>query len=366
MRRKHEIDQLRWRILLLLIPYHAAMAWNAWGEPNYTFFESNRMISSIVVFFSPFFMPLLFVISGISTRSALDKRTNRAYLLERVQKLLVPLLSGTLLLMPVMTYIADTFHSSYRDGFFRHYAIFFTKYTDLTGADGGFSFGQFWFLLYLFVISFAGTGVIALVKRYMPKPQKPVSLRTVLLLGLPLPLLGELLSIGGKSLAEYGYLFLLGYYVFSEETITDALQQRDRLLCGIGLTAAALNIVLFLWMETEHVLLNSLVSDAAEWMMILGLLGFAKGHWNTQGRIADYMQRRSFLFYIYHFIWVVLFQFLLSRIAPDNTAVLFLGTVLLSYPATFLCCEITLRIPVLCLITGTKYRGNSRKQKSHP
>lgn len=37
--RKHYIDNLRWSILLILIPYHTAMAWNAWGEPFYIFLK---------------------------------------------------------------------------------------------------------------------------------------------------------------------------------------------------------------------------------------------------------------------------------------------------------------------------------------
>lgn len=115
--RKHYIDNLRWLTLLLLVPYHTAMAWNYWGEPNYIFFEGNRLISSIVVFFSPYFMPLLFVLAGISTRLALQKRTVGQYLAERVKKLLLPFLFGTIALMPIMSYIGDRFNYGYSGGF---------------------------------------------------------------------------------------------------------------------------------------------------------------------------------------------------------------------------------------------------------
>ena len=112
------------------------------------------------MFFSPYFMPLLVVLAGISTKYALQKRTIKEYFIERVKKLLIPFLFGTIVFMPVMPYLADLFHNSYSEGFFRHYAVFHTRYTDLSGADGGFSVGQFWFLLYLFVISIVSVGVI--------------------------------------------------------------------------------------------------------------------------------------------------------------------------------------------------------------
>lgn len=83
--RKHYIDNLRWIAILLLIPYHAAMAWNVWGEPNYIFFEGNKIISSIIVFLSPYFMPFLFLLAEISTKFAFQKRTVKQYILERAK-----------------------------------------------------------------------------------------------------------------------------------------------------------------------------------------------------------------------------------------------------------------------------------------
>ena len=75
------------------------MAWNVWNEPNYIFFSGNKVISSIIVFLSPYFMPLLFLLAGISTKFALQKRTIKKYISERVRKLLIPFVFGTLLLL---------------------------------------------------------------------------------------------------------------------------------------------------------------------------------------------------------------------------------------------------------------------------
>ena len=78
---------------------------------------------------------------------------------------------------------------------------------DCNKADGGFSPGQFWFLLYLLVISVVSVGIIALSKRFVSKAEITILFFLVYILGAPLPLLSELLSIGGKSLVEYTYLF---------------------------------------------------------------------------------------------------------------------------------------------------------------
>lgn len=356
--RKYYIDNLRWLTLLLLVPYHTAMAWNVWNEPNYILFEGNNLISSLVVFFGPFFMTLLFVLAGISTKYALQKRTTKEYIIERSKKLLIPLGFGTIVLMPIMSYIGDVFNCSYNGNFFKHYAIFFTKFTDLTGADGGFSLGQFWFLLYLFVISVLSVAIINLLKPLTQKLKLPFWI--VLLLGLPLPLLSELLSISGKSLAEFTYLFLLGYFVFANEEVINKTEKYCLPLLCIGLASAVLNVYLFIWADKDYNLLNSIAKFVAEWFMILSLIGIAKKHLNSDGKVSVYMNSRSFLFYIYHFIWVVLFQFILYELIGNQTFILFTATIILSYIMTFICCEITLRIPLLCLLTGVKHKKNNK------
>ncbi len=358
--RKYYIDNLRWMMLLILIPYHTAMAWNVWGEPNYIFFEGNKLISSIVVFFSPYFMPVLFVLAGISMRLSLRSRTKREYMTERVKKLLIPFLFGVFALMPIMTYIADKFNYSYEEGFLRHYSIFFTKFTDLTGADGGFSVGQFWFLLYLFVISVAAIGILTLIERIIPEGERSAPLWGVVLLGLPLPIFSELLSVGGKSLAEYTYLFLTGYYVFSKDEIIDKTEKYKWLMFCIGISSAVVNVYLFVWSEKEYALLNTFMKYIAEWFMMIALTGLAKGYLNFTGKVSGYMAKRSFLFYTWHFIWVVLCEYVFCSVIGNNTMIIFTGTVLISYLLTFICCEISLRVPVICFLTGNKYSHKKR------
>ena len=92
--------------------------------------------------------------------------------------------------------------------------------------------------------------------------------------------------------------------------------------------------------------------------MVIAIIGLAKKYLNFAGSVSNYMNKRSFLFYIYHFIWVVLFQYILYGVVGQRTFVLFVGTMLLAYLATFICCEISIRIPFVCFLTGTKYSAH--------
>ena len=72
--RVNYIDNLRTVTVSLLIIYHLAISYNSWGEANYIFFQSVNPIASIVVFISPWFMPLMFLLAGISASFSIKKR----------------------------------------------------------------------------------------------------------------------------------------------------------------------------------------------------------------------------------------------------------------------------------------------------
>ena len=352
--RKHYIDNLRWMVILLLIPYHAAQAWNTWGEANYLNFEGNKVPSSFITFFSAFIMPLLFLLAGVSTRYALKKRTYGQYITERVKRLVVPLAFGVLVLVPPMTYIADRYNCGYEGGFFEHYGVFFTKFTDLTGGDGGFSFGQFWFLLYLFVISLVAIGIIALVKKIRSGAEVHVPLWLILCLGLPLPIINDWLSVGGKSLVEFLYLFLIGYYVFASEEAQEKVEKFGVLFLLIGVTAGVASTYMFLWSGKVFGLANRIAKFVSEWFMILGLIGFGKKHLDFHGKAATYLSSRSFAFYSLHFTCLVVMQYLLAEPLKDSIVLLYAVPVIIAYGVTFAVSEIFMRVPVLRFLIGVK------------
>ena len=73
-KRYNYIDNLRFILVFLIVIYHIAMAFNTWGEANYIFTEESKPLSSIIVFLSPYYMPILFLLAGISSYYSLKKR----------------------------------------------------------------------------------------------------------------------------------------------------------------------------------------------------------------------------------------------------------------------------------------------------
>ena len=93
--RKHWIDNLRWVTVLLVLFYHVIYYYNGkgvvggiggFGGPQYQDF--------VMYLLYPWFMPLLFLLAGISARYALDAHSEKEWFQSRTRKLLVPATIG--------------------------------------------------------------------------------------------------------------------------------------------------------------------------------------------------------------------------------------------------------------------------------
>lgn len=360
--RKHFIDNIRCLIILLLIPYHAAQAFNTWGELNYYLFYPDKAISSFIVFCSPFYMPVMFLLAGVSTRYALKKRTYGQFIIERVKRLIIPFVFGTLFFCPIMAYIGDKTNCGYDGGFFAHYRIFFTKWTDLSGFDGGFGVGQFWFLYYLFVISIVGIGIIALSKRIFKKERaESIPFGALCLFVIPLPFLYDLLVVGGKSFAEYLYVFLIGYYILSNDVVLEKTEKYRYVSLAVGVVAGIVGVYMFIWSGRDFGAANTIAKAFTEWFMILALIGIGKHVMDQSGKAANYLSQRSFLVFSIHFLWIVLFQYWFSGLLATNTVLAYIVPIACAYLATFACAEISFRIPLLSFLMGAKSKAGSGK-----
>ncbi len=83
--RKHYIDNLWSLTILLLFPVHTFIIWNDFGSRFYIWVKESRLLSTLIVLINPWFMPLLFVLAGISARYGLEKRTVKEFVVQRVR-----------------------------------------------------------------------------------------------------------------------------------------------------------------------------------------------------------------------------------------------------------------------------------------
>ena len=90
--RKHWIDNLRWVTVLLVLFYHVIYFYNNKGVfGGIGGFGDGPQYQDVVMYILyPWFMPILFILAGISARYALENHSAKEWFKARTRKLLVP------------------------------------------------------------------------------------------------------------------------------------------------------------------------------------------------------------------------------------------------------------------------------------
>lgn len=350
--RKRYLDLLRLFCVFLLIPFHTMMMYNSFGEAQYVYGVPLTIANWCIWLTYPWYMPLMFVIAGMSTRYSLQKRLPGQYITERYARIGLPLLSGVLLLNPFMAYIADIINNGYSGGYLAHYAIYFTRWTDLSGYDGGFGPYHLWFMLYLLIISLSALPVFLLCKRF-PKFMDwygwPITL--LIVLGALQAKADDWISFGGKSLAQYFLLFLIGLFVLSHEEVQARLERyrfwllSSALALGTGYACA----IRLQW----HGFINDLFYYAYGYIALLAFLGLGRRYLNMQNKALTHATENSQLYYILHYpILVAVAYVLLPYI--NNIFLQMTVIIAVSFVLTFAVAEIVRRIPIVRVLFGVK------------
>lgn len=337
------IDNLRFILIFLLIPYHLAMAYNFWGEPNYIFLERNNVIASIVVFMSPWFMPVMFLLAGISAAFSLKKRSGRAFIKERVKRLGMPLVVGVLFINPILSFVADKTHNGYDGNYFEHYVVYFTKLTDMTGYDGGFTLGHLWFIAVLMIISLIGYGIIRVIDIVIKNDRKVLMVINCII--VVLSIVSFDITIGGKKIYTYLGIYLIGYLLFSRQCFIDKLMKYKWFFMSVFLFASAMNVVLFGYIGNYEIL-NNICNYISFITGIPTLICFGKMYIDCTNKFCSYWSRTSYVFYIVHFPIVVLCQYFIYLTGIGNVWN-FVFSFAVSMVATCIMCYIINKITIV-------------------
>lgn len=324
MERKHWIDNLRWVTVLLVLFYHVIYFYNNKGVfggiGGFGEYPECKQYQDIVMYILyPWFMMLLFLVAGISSRYALDKQTSKQFVKSRTLKLLVPATIGL-------------FVFQWMTGYFNTQVAALAQGTDLFAdipdevpngikniikyfAYSLSGIGPLWFIQNLWVFSL----LIVLIKkldkndrfwRWCGKANIPV----IILLGV-LVWLGSQAHImnprddspdGLYNLYKpltYFVPFLMGYFVFSHDEVQDRVEKMHlpMLICAV---VACVALCWTGWGQnnTNPQFLSGWLNCLYAWLMILAMLGCFKAWFNKTNRFATYMTKSSFGIYVLHYL----------------------------------------------------------------
>ncbi|MCM1523140.1 MAG: acyltransferase [Ruminococcus sp.] len=354
------IDNIRWGTVLLVIFYHVFYTFNTVGVITNIDVKGIPAFDAPLYFIYPWFMCLLFVTAGMSANYALRKRSGREFMKNRAVRLLVPSVAGVF----ATGWINSLITLQYTDmfGIMGDELPAFAKYIIMCMMG----IGPLWFAHQLF----AACAVLMLVRKLDKKDKlgelgKKANIIVLLLMFFPVWGSAQLFNMPMIEVYRNGiyiFMFLLGYYVFAHENVTDALvKYKIPLLIAAVVTGIAYTAYYFGQNYASHEILDGAFTNFYCNIAVLAAIGCCKAWANGCNGFTRYMNERNFGFYVLHyplmqFIAYAVTTYLHMPMQLNYIAVLVLEILLL--PIFY---EIVVRIPVLrFLLLGV--RGRKKPQ----
>ncbi|NLH73216.1 MAG: acyltransferase family protein [Verrucomicrobia bacterium] len=323
--REHYIDWLRVLGTGTVFVFHCARFFNPedWHVKNP---ERSEAMGVLVGFLVQWLMPLFFILSAISIRHALNRKTNREYIVDRMCRLGVPLVFGVLVLIPPQVYIERVTHGGFAGSFIDFLPHYF---------DGWYGFGgnfawmglHLWYLEVLLILSLLTLPMFRWLTR--PKSMAPIQWLantiakqgTVYALALPIAAIEMLVNLepggmgrrdfGGWSLLTYAVFFLVGFVIGCDRQFRCAVERERKVALGVGIAAAGLLYLLTSIGYSDRWWPLALLRAINSWSWLVAIMGFASVRLDFSSPFLVHANHAVLPFYVLHQTVIVTVAFLL-------------------------------------------------------
>lgn len=142
----------------------------------------------------------------------------------------------------------------------------------------------------------------------------------------------------------------MGYYVFSHDTVQDALGKawKPMMACAVA-AGAVLCITTFGQDYTSPQYLGSPLNCLYGWLMCLGMMAWFRACHDRTGKFAGHMTRSSYGVYIVHYLVIASFGYMIKIYTPLPPAAQYAILTAAVFTLSPLIYEVLKRIPIIRL-----------------
>ncbi|MBR2827049.1 MAG: acyltransferase, partial [Erysipelotrichaceae bacterium] len=345
--RKHYLDNIRWLTVVLVVFYHVLYMYNAEGIAGGLGKITDLKVQYYDLYLNfiyPWLMPILFIVSGITSRLYLESHSDREFIRSRTTKLLVPSTIGLFVFQFIQGYINMSLSNALDQ---MAEAPWFIRYLIMAISGQG----VLWFAQMLWLFSVMLIGVRKLEKDRGWQLGKKVNLPILLLLTGAVWLSaqsGNTPVIVVYRFGLYNTLYFLGYFIFSHQEVMEVVKKNFWLFLALALSLG----VVFCFYSfgknyADEPVYRSVLFTSYSWLGCLAILGGFGRYFDFETGFTRWMSRHSFGLYVFHYLGisaVALFMAKPELLAPLSV---YLLSTLAGFAVGYLLPMIIARLPFI-------------------
>lgn len=344
--RKYYIDNIRWVTVLLVVVYHVIYIFNSilsFGiiGPVTTFHGQD----AVQYLLYPWFMVILFIISGMCSYYYLENHSSKEYIKARTNKLLVPSTIGLFVFQWIQGYVNMSISNAFQSMPDTMPKPVLYIIMCFSGTGVLWTIQLMWFFSCLLIL------VRKIEKGRLWKAAGKATFPVIILMGILLWGFAQILNTPAVTVYRfgiYGFAFFMGYFLFSHDNITDILKKYSiPLACVAVISGIAYVIMYFGTNYAEAPVVNCPLAMAYCWFACLAIMGIFKRFFNKCNSFTGFMTRKSFGLYVFHYLTLSATAYVLVKYTTLPGIIIYLVTLIASLIPALLIYEIISRIPFI-------------------
>ena len=343
--RKTYIDNIRWMTVVIVLIYHVIYMFNGQISAGVIGpFEAVQYQDGFQYVVYPWFMLLMFVISGMSARFYLNRHSEKEFIRSRTRKLLVPSTIGLFVFWWILGYynmlIAGAFDSMLALSKVLLYVVMAISGT-----------GALWYIQLLWVLSV----FLVFIRRFEKDRLYVICGKTdiIVLLMMTIAIWGSAQILNTPVIVVYrfgiyGLGFLLGYFVFSHDAVMERLEKWWLILI-IAAILLCIVFVLAFWGQpyADHQVIDTFLCNAYAWISTLAVLATMKKWGNFENSFTRFMNQKAWGLYLFHYLPMAMSAWYLHLYFDLSPLFMYLVVGISGFAGAIILYEVISRIPFL-------------------
>lgn len=340
--RKYYLDNIRWSTVIIVVIYHVIYMFNGVASAGIAGpFREVQYQDAVQYLLYPWFMILLFIVSGMCAKYYLDSHTEKEFIRARTTKLLVPSTVGLIVFQWIQGFVNMKLGGAFEQIGDVPKPILFLIMC-LSGI------GVLWYIQMLWLFSVLLIPVRKIEKGRLSDICEKANVIVLVLLGIAVWGAAQVLNtpvVTVYRFGVYGLSFLLGYFIFSHDSVIDRLAKYSPFFIAAAVVLGTLYTVFYFGENfAAEPAINCPLAMAFAWIACLAILGGMKRWGNKSNRFTRLMTKKSWGLYVFHYLPLSVCGLLLKNSGLPPVLIYFI-TAIAAFAGGFALYEIISRLP---------------------